>query len=538
MSGVDGTFRSYFGAICVPIIDSGNGTISNVTHDWANATAALGGGLAVTVMRLQIRNYRVDVAKQRLAEMAIANNAQYALFIDDDVLPPSNGLLKMIKLWKSDPKYKIISGVYFSKSEPPLPLIFRGGLEGSHWDWTTQDIIKADGAGAGFLFVDTSIFKKLPKPWFSCDYNFDDPRVSYDLQKWELTDRLGAELLKGKQADRKMIADIEDRLGKLGEEIVEVQNGAFDPNLMRNTRADAATTEDLYFFKKAKEYLGDEGQLWIDCSIQCAHQDKRTGKVWVLSPDMPQAQPRYTEKLENMKPNELVVLDLGAGDSGYYIPDGKPIRVDMDEDKHPDIIADARHLPIEDCFADVVFASHLLEHISFRDTISTLKEWIRTLKIDGRLVIVVPNLKWASKRILDPKSHTSPSDAERAMFMYNSAQRGDLRKAHDDVHRAGFTPESMAGVLSRIEEIGDIEVYTTNGIYADWNAPDKLDVTGMGYNIIAFAKKIKHAAPVSLKLPMQMQEAAKYEIGEKAKPLQIEMPKKTAKKKIKVKSKK
>ena len=55
---LSGTFRSYFGAICIPILDTGNGTISNVTHDWAASMGTMGAGLAVTVMRLQIRNRR------------------------------------------------------------------------------------------------------------------------------------------------------------------------------------------------------------------------------------------------------------------------------------------------------------------------------------------------------------------------------------------------------------------------------------------------------------------------------------------------
>ena len=118
---LEGTFRSYFGAVCVPILDKADGTISNVTHDWANAMGSLGAGLAVTTMRLQIRNKRVDLAKERLAELALKNNCQWALFVDDDTILPPDTLLKMVKLWKSDPKYKVISGVYWSKSNPPVP---------------------------------------------------------------------------------------------------------------------------------------------------------------------------------------------------------------------------------------------------------------------------------------------------------------------------------------------------------------------------------------------------------------------------------
>lgn len=506
MSNLDGTFRSYWGAIAVPILDKGNGQISNVTHDWANATAALSGGLAITIMRLSIRNHRVDLAKERLAEMAVANGCQFVLFIDDDVIPPADGLMKMIKLWKSDPKYKIITGVYWSKSDPPMPLLFNGNLEGSVWDWTTQDLIKVDGAGAGFLFVDTEVLKKLPKPWFSCDYFFDDPRTLYDVEKWGITDRLGAELLKP-EPDKKLVADLEKQLQETGDKIRRAQAGEFDPNLLKNRHSDGNTTEDLYFFKKAKELGGYD--LWADCSIQCWHQDKATGRMWGLQPDMPQARPRYEGRF---KPGDKVVLDIGAGTSNYWVEDGRPIKIDNDPATNPDIVADARNLPLEDCFADKVMASHMLEHFSFRETVSVLKEWVRVLKIGGTLTIVVPNLKWASDKLL--KGVDNQYDADRAMFMYNSAQRGNLQQAHQDFHKSGFTPESMLEVLNRIPGLEDVRVTTSEGNYGNYKEFEHED--GLGYNIIATAKKVKHQTSISLKLPLAMQDQAQYQIGDRA----------------------
>ncbi|GAH11380.1 unnamed protein product, partial [marine sediment metagenome] len=38
---------------------------------------------------------------------------------------------------------------------------------------------------------------------------------------------------------------------------------------------------------------------------------------------------------------------------------------------------------------------------SYKETISVLKEVVRVLKRKGKLVIVVPNLKYAAKRILE-----------------------------------------------------------------------------------------------------------------------------------------
>lgn len=496
MAGLNGTFRSYFGAIAVPVLDPGNGTISNVTHDWSNAMAGLGGGLGVTVLRLEIKNYRVDIAKERLVEMAIKNNCQWILFVDDDTIPPGDALMKMIKLWRSDPKYKVISGVYWSKSDPSVPLVFRGNLEGSYWDWKTTDLIEADAAGAGCLFVDINVFKSMPKPWFSCNYYFEDPRGQLDLKKWGLTDRLGEELLKGDGADQNIVAELEKQLKDTAKEIEETQGGMINPDLFKDKRRDGATTEDLFFFSKMKE-AGHK--LWIDCSIQCWHQDKRTGRVWGIQPDMPQSQPRYEG---SMKRGDQVILDLGAGTANYFIKEGNPIRVDLDESCKPDVIADARFLPFNDEFADMVVSSHLLEHFSFKETLSVLREWERVLKVGGKLQIIVPNLKWASRNIVNEVQDGNV--AERSMFMYYSAQKGDLREAYTDYHKAGFTPDSLRGVLSRVEGLGDIEIHTTEGSFGNWQEFENKE--GYGYNILAIATKKHHVYPVSLQLPIMKQE--------------------------------
>jgi len=505
----NGTFRSYFGAVCVPVLDKGDGTISTVTHDWANSAAAMSGGLAVTVMRLQIANYRVDIAKERLAELAVMNNAQWAFFLDDDVCPPADTLLKMIKLWKSDDKHQVISGVYWSKSDPSVPLIFRGNLEGSFWDWKTTDIIKADGAGAGCLFVDTNVFKKLSKPWFSTNYFFEDPRTIYDMNKWRIGDQLGAELAKGKGANLNLVKQWEKELLELGENIQkEIDTGKLNPKVLEPRRADDGTTEDLFFFKKVKEELGLD--LYVDCSIQCMHQDKRTGRMWGLSFDAPQSKPRYEGRFS---PGDQIVLDLGCGDGKYWIGEGPKIRIDSDPAVQPDILCDIRNLPLENCYADIAVASHVLEHFSFRETISVLKEWLRVLKVGGKLRIVVPNMKWASKKIIE-ESHTG-DDMERAMYFYHSAQVGTLKQAQNDFHKAGFTTSSLKSVFDKMDFVKINKLYTTEGNISsmdEFKAPDDF-----GYNIFCEVEKIRHDGPVSMMLPIKTQREAQFEMGKEPK---------------------
>lgn len=504
-----GTFKSYWGAICIPVLDKGDGTISNVTHDWAAAMAGLGGGLAVTTLRQHIRNYRVDIAKNRLAQMALNNNVQWMLFVDDDVLPPQNALLKMTKLWRSDPKYKMISGIYWSKSDPPVPLIFNGDrypgeLAGSVWDWTTSDLIQADAGGAGLLFVDADIFRKTEPPWFSCEYYFDDPRGKLDADRWIVSDQLSLEVMKGDEADEKVIKELKEKLIEIKEGIDKCEAGPVPPEYLMDQNRDAGTTEDLFFFKKIREELGI--RPWFDCSIQAGHQDKASGKVFSITQTMPQSKSRYEGK---MKAGEKVVIDIGAGESVYHIPDGPPITIDIDPRVNPDIIADARELPLPDNFADITHASHILEHFSFKETITVLKEWARVTKVGGQIILVVPNLKWASKVIL--KGGIDEKYSRRALFMFHSAgaPKGDLRDAHEDYHKAGFTPQSMEGVLGRVPGLADIKVLTSDGSYENYREAELMhNEDDLGYNIIAFATKVEHKGPMSLKLPINEQRAA------------------------------
>lgn len=484
----DGLFRSYFGAICVPVLDKGNGEISNVTHDWADAMGGLGGGLAVTVLKLKVKNRSVGQAKQMLAETAVASGCQWVLFVDDDVLVPGDALMKMIKRWRMDPeKYAIQNGVYWSKSEPPMPLIFKGSFEGSFFDWHVGDLIEADSAGAGCTFIATDVFKNMPKPWFSTNYIYNDQREPMDVHQWELEHKLTSLLRipnkteEQEEATKELTKQVADH-AKLMQEMFEAKG--LDPNQMYNVEAAGSTTEDLYFYKKAKEYLNRS--CWVDTSIQCGHQDKKTGRIFGIRDDFPQAK----QGREIPKDKKGLLLDVGCGEYGPHFQDYEVVRLDLDPEVKPDIVADARMIPEPDGKYDVVYASHVLEHFGFKWTKNIIREWLRVLKINGQIVITVPNLVWASKRILEStENQISEFDKERTMFMYYSAQKDG---GVIDYHKNGFTPQSLEGLLNSFDILADVKIETSNGI---WSNKDEFPGE---YNIIATATKIKHDAPSTI----------------------------------------
>lgn len=502
-----GLFKSYFGAIAVPQLDSGNGEVAKVTHDWANAAAGLGGGLAVTVLRLTTKNRSVGQAKQALAEMAIANGCQWIFFLDDDVIPPGDALMKMIQMWRQDSKYKIINGVYWSKSEPPQPLIFKGSFEGAYFNWHVGDLIEADGAGAGCTFIDTSVFKDLPRPWFSTEYIYDDPRQGLDDQLWRIEDEILTLQRNFNKLNKKELERLE-QLRKDSTELFEKMeelknNNVVPPEFMVNQVGAASATEDLYFYKKAKEYLGLS--CWVDTSIQCLHQDKRTGATFGMRDDFPQAR---RETLIPSGKGEKTLLDIGCGEiEPHFGPEYKITRLDNDPEVKPDILADARALPFNANQFDVVFASHVLEHFSFKWSINVLKEWTRVLKVGGELRLVVPNLEWAAENILKAKEgKASPHEIERSLFMYYSAQKDGGK---EDFHKNGFTPASMLQLLKGLGTLDNIRVETSLGNMGNW---DKDNNQKGNYNILVWATKVKNNTPVSIhkNTSIRQQEEAKF----------------------------
>jgi GT2 family glycosyltransferase/SAM-dependent methyltransferase len=98
-------------------------------------------------------------------------------------------------------------------------------------------------------------------------------------------------------------------------------------------------------------------------------------------------------------PENQVILDLGCGNNKTL-----PEAVGMDMIRKNEVIdslngnptsaadinADvSQPLPVEDGSVDVIVARHILEHLM--DTTLVIQQWIKALKVGGKLIIAVPN---------------------------------------------------------------------------------------------------------------------------------------------------
>ena len=92
------------------------------------------------------------------------------------------------------------------------------------------------------------------------------------------------------------------------------------------------------------------------------------------------------DKQEEVLKSDRIRLNIGADRTqiaGF-------LSVDFNPDVHPDVLAEADHLPFEDDSVDEIYASHVLEHMPYQS--KTLEEWLRVLKPGGMLTVAVPDI--------------------------------------------------------------------------------------------------------------------------------------------------
>lgn len=104
--------------------------------------------------------YSVPDAQNIIVQEALKGNYQWLLLIEDDTIPPQDAFLRINKYMR-DGSVPVVSGLYFSRSVPSEPLVFRGRGTSVYWDWKFGDKIWCDGVPTGFLLINCSILKLM-----------------------------------------------------------------------------------------------------------------------------------------------------------------------------------------------------------------------------------------------------------------------------------------------------------------------------------------------------------------------------------------
>lgn len=146
--------------------------------------------------------------------------------------------------------------------------------------------------------------------------------------------------------------------------------------------------------------------------------------------------------------------------------------------KNVDYIADAsKRLPFNSGVFDLIYASHVLEHIPWYQVDEVMKEWVRLLKPGGSVEIWVPNGLLIAKTFVDAEEGTSNQIHNDGWYRFNpdkdpckwangrifSYGDGKGNKKNPNWHLTVFSPRYLEKVmrssgLSNLERLSNTDV--------------------------------------------------------------------------------
>lgn len=156
-----------------------------------------------------------------------------------------------------------------------------------------------------------------------------------------------------------------------------------------------------------------------------------------------------------------IALHVGCGPTDgqslhqrFRGPEWREIRVDLDPDVKPDLVASITDLrPIVECSVDAVWSSHNLEHLSAHEVPVALGEFFRVLSPGGVVLITLPDLQQVAEFIVADKleevayeSAVGPITPLDCVFgLGKDIAAGRTLMAH----RTGFTATTLRKHLER-----------------------------------------------------------------------------------------
>lgn len=148
----------------------GTATLGNVRIEWVSHRKSQvipinwqGGELIVPYLHPSIHavGYQIADAQNAIADGFLKANYEWLLLWEDDVLPPFDATLRLDEHMISG-DVAMVAGLYYTKSDPSWPLLFKGRGYGCYLDFKLGDQVWVDGICTGFLLIHSSIIK-----WFS-----------------------------------------------------------------------------------------------------------------------------------------------------------------------------------------------------------------------------------------------------------------------------------------------------------------------------------------------------------------------------------
>lgn len=99
-------------------------------------------------------------AENLMAKLVVEGNFEWFLSIEHDNILPNNTFIKLNE-YMIEGKIPIVAGLYFTKSVPPEPILYRGRGTGHFADFKLGEKVWVDGIPFGCTLIHGSIIKAL-----------------------------------------------------------------------------------------------------------------------------------------------------------------------------------------------------------------------------------------------------------------------------------------------------------------------------------------------------------------------------------------
>lgn len=107
-----------------------------------------------------VQGYQVDDAQNVICGEAVKGDYEWLLLYEHDMIPKPDAMVRLGEYMKRS-HVPVLSGLYFTRSTPSEPLIYRGRGTLAFEDFDIGDEVWCDGVPTGFLLIHMSIIRSM-----------------------------------------------------------------------------------------------------------------------------------------------------------------------------------------------------------------------------------------------------------------------------------------------------------------------------------------------------------------------------------------
>lgn len=104
--------------------------------------------------------YQVADAQNLIVKEALEKDFEWLFLLEHDVLLPPDGFIQLNEYIRSK-RHPVVSGLYYTRSRPSEPVLYRGRGTSYYGDWKQGDKVWCDGVPTGCLLIHCSILKAM-----------------------------------------------------------------------------------------------------------------------------------------------------------------------------------------------------------------------------------------------------------------------------------------------------------------------------------------------------------------------------------------